>query len=167
MIRGKSDVKIMIGCLLRRTVGFALVWWVATEGNFTAWPLAVIAVAVTVAVSLRLLPPGSTPGLSLSGMAGFVGYFFRQSIRGGFQVSRLALQRQLQLRPAILELPVTLPTGLPRLLLIATLGLMPGTLGVRLEDDLLYLHVLDTGLPVVEETAQLSGHIARMLGVNR
>jgi len=60
---------------------------------------------------------------------------------------------------------LTLPQGLPRMLLTGTLGLMPGTLGVRLELDLLHLHVLDRGMPITEEVEQLAAHIARLFGV--
>lgn len=155
----------MIGCLLRRTVGFALVWWVAAEGNLAAWPLAVLAIAAAVAVSLRLLPPGRFSALPLAALLRFIFFFIRQSFRGGVQVSWLALQHRPQLQPTILALPVHLPQGMPRMLLTGTLGLMPGTLGVRLEKDLLHLHVLDHRMPITEETEQLAAHIARLCGV--
>lgn len=155
----------MIGCLLRRTVGFALVWWVAAEGNPVTWPLALIAVAAAVTVSLHLLPPDRFASPPLSALAGFGLFFIRQSFWGGLQVSRLALQRRPQLHPAVIAVPLTLPRGMPRILLTGTLGMMPGTLGVRLEDRFLYLHVLDHHLPITEETEQLAAHIARLSGV--
>lgn len=158
---------LFIACLLRRTVSFALFWWIAAEGSLIAWPMAAIAVAASVAVSLRLLPPGKTSTISMVGLVGFLGYFIKQSVLGGMQVARLALQRRPQLHPAILAVPLTLPPGLPRMLLTGTLGLMPGTLGVRLEDELLHLHVLDCGMPITEEAEQLAAHIARLFGVQR
>ena len=158
---------VFIASLLRRTVGFALVWGIAAEGSLNVWPLAAIAVATAVAVSLRLLPPGRTSTISVAGLAGFLGYFIKQSVLGGIQVARLALQRRPQLQPAILAVPLTLPPGLPRILLTGTLGLMPGTLGVRLEDELLHLHVLDRGMPITEEAEQLATHIDRLFGVQR
>lgn len=155
----------MTGCLLRRTIGFSLVWWGAAEGNLATWPLAVLAVTAAVVVSLRLLPPGKFSVPPVSALAGFGFFFIRQSFRGGLQVSWLALQRRPQLHPAVLAVPLTLPPGLPRMLLTGTLGLMPGTLGVRLEDTFLYLHVLDRRMPIAEETEQLAAHIARLCGV--
>ena len=155
----------MTGCLVRRTIGFSLVWWGAAEGSLAAWPLAVLAVTAAVAVSLRLLPPGRFAVPPVASLLRFILFFISQSFRGGVQVSRLALQRHPQLHPAILALPVSLPPGLPRMLLTGTLGLMPGTLGVRLEDTFLYLHVLDRRMPIAEETEHLAAHIARLFGV--
>lgn len=99
---GGIEMGLFIACLLRRTLGFALIWWIAAEGSLTAWPLAAIAVASTVTVSLQLLPPGKTSTISLVGLLGFLGYFIRQSVLGGVQVARLALQCRPQLHPAIL-----------------------------------------------------------------
>lgn len=155
----------MIVSILRRTVGFALVWWVVSEGSLINWPLALIAVAAAVTVSLRLLPPGRFSALPIPALLRFIFFFIRQSLWGGVQVSRLALQINPQLHPAILTIPLTLPQGMPRMLLTGTLGLMPGTLGVRLEEDLLYLHVLDLRMPIAEETEQLAVHIGRLFGV--
>lgn len=155
----------MTGYLLRRTVGFALVWLIAAEGSLASWPLAAIAVAAAVAVSLRLQPPGKTATINLIGLLGFLGYFIKQSVLGGVQVARLALQLRMQFQPTMVTLPLTLPPGLPRLLFSAILGLMPGSVGVRLEEDQLYLHLLDRQLPLADEADQLAAHIARLFGV--
>jgi hypothetical protein len=42
---------------------------------------------------------------------------------------------------------------------------MPGTVGVRLDDARLRLHVLDARLPVAEEARKLETLIARLFGV--
>ena len=157
----------MITSLIRRTTIFAVCWWIAVEGNLAVWPLALVGIGGATAVSLRLLPPSATPALSLRGLLLFTGFFVRQSLFGGLQVARLALQRRPCLDPALIELPLTLPPGLPRLLFTATLGLMPGTLGVRLGTTSLHVHVLDASLPIGREADILSGHIARLFGVPR
>jgi multicomponent Na+:H+ antiporter subunit E len=157
----------MRGSWLRRIVLFALVWWIIVEGRLDAWPLAVVGIGAATAASLKLLPPGRAPSLAFSGLLGFLCYFVGQSLLGGFQVARLALQVRPLLRPALIELPLTLPPGLPRLLFTATLGLMPGTLGVRLDKDSLLIHVLDAELPIAEKADVLAGHISHLFGVNR
>ncbi|MNF05208.1 hypothetical protein D3C80_2048860 [compost metagenome] len=53
------------------------------------------------------------------------------------------------------------------MLLLNTLGLMPGTLGVELTDDRLRIHVLDERLPILAEVKVLEAHIARMFGVSQ
>lgn len=155
----------MIASLLRRSTLFAIVWWTAAEGSLAAWPLALVGIAGATLASLWMLPPGATPRLSIGGLFAFLGYFIRQSLAGGWQVARLACRPRMDLDPGLLELPLKLPPGLPRLLFTATLGLMPGTLGVRLGEQTLFIHVLDRQLPVAEEAAALAGHIARLLKV--
>jgi hypothetical protein len=62
------------------------------EMGFIAWPLAAIAVASTVTVSLKLLLPRKNSIISLVGLLGFLGYLIRQPVLGEVQVARLALQ---------------------------------------------------------------------------
>ncbi|OGA99402.1 MAG: hypothetical protein A3E79_18425 [Burkholderiales bacterium RIFCSPHIGHO2_12_FULL_61_11] len=64
----------------------------------------------------------------------------------------------------MLELPLGLAPGLPRVLMAGVLGMMPGTVGVQLTGDRLRVHVLDERLPAAAEAAALQAHIARMFG---
>jgi multicomponent Na+:H+ antiporter subunit E len=154
---------IVLNALLRRGAGFAFLWWVLAEGSTVAWGLGAVAVAAGVAASLRLLPP--RPGtFSLAAFAAFVAFFLWQSMRGGLQVAAMALSPRPGLSPCMLDYPVALPPGPPRLLLVASLGLMPGTVGVRLDDDRLRLHVLDARLPAAAEAKALEAVIARLFG---
>jgi multicomponent Na+:H+ antiporter subunit E len=152
----------MTGSALRRAGAFALLWLIASEGNPAAWPLALLAIAGATAASLWLLPPKALPQLSPTGLARFLIWFIRQSLAGGIQVAWLALQPRPALRPALIELPLTLPPGLPRLLFTAALGLMPGTLGVRLHGDNLLVHVLDRQQPIQAE--ELAERVAAVFG---
>ncbi len=145
---------------LRRGGLFSLLWLISSEGNLSAWPLALIGVVSATAASLWLLPPKSLPPISLRGLLGFLGFFVRQSLAGGLQVALLAFRPRPPLRPAMIELPLTLPPGLPRLLFTATLSLMPGTLGVRLQGNVLLVHVLDHQQPLAEEAEHVARHVA-------
>jgi multicomponent Na+:H+ antiporter subunit E len=71
----------------------------------------------------------------------------------------------MDLAPALVEVPVTLPEGLPRVLLVNTLNLLPGTVSVRLDRDRLCLHALDARLPIAEEVRDVEARIARLLGI--
>jgi len=149
---------------VRRALLFTLLWWVLTEGRWEAWGMGLIAVAVATWSSLHLLPP-PRGHFALGGFLGFAGFFLRNSLRGGAQVAWLALRPHPDLRPMLLELKLALPAGGPRILMLNTLGLMPGTLGVRLDGDRLKVHVLDERLPVAAEARALEAHIARLFGV--
>ena len=154
----------MMRAALQRGLLFALLWWISVEGRQDAWGMGLLAVLAASAASLALLPPGKNriaPGAVL----GFLGFFVWQSAKGGMQVAAIALRPRLDLRPAMIELSLTLPPGLPRVLMAGVLGLMPGTVGVRLAGARLRVHVLDERLPVAAGMRRLEAHIARMFGV--
>ena len=102
--------------------------------------------------------------MRLAGLVGFLRFFLWNSLRGGMQVAGMALRGRAALRPGIIELRVTLPPGGARILLVNALGLMPGTLGVDLDDTILRIHVLDDAQPVVAETRALEASIAGVFG---
>lgn len=149
--------------VLRRALLFALLWWVLAEGRHDDWGLGALAVVVATWASLHFLPP-SQRSYALGGLLGFTGFFLWNSLRGGAQVAWLALRPHPDLRPTLLEFELALPGGAPRVLMLNTLGLMPGTLGVRLDGARLKLHVLDERLPTAAEARALEAHIARLFG---
>lgn len=154
----------MVSILLRGGL-FALIWWVLAEGHADSWGVGAVSIAVALAASLYLEPPG-TGRLSPLGLLGFVGFFLIQSLKGGTQVAARALRPRMDLAPALLEVPIHLPEGIARVLLVNTMNLLPGTLSVAILDDALRLHVLDARLPVVEEVRGAEARIARMLGLS-
>ncbi|MBN8473871.1 Na+/H+ antiporter subunit E [Sulfuritalea sp.] len=146
-----------------RGLAFGLLWWILAEGRLDGWLLGGVAVAAATWTSLKLQPPGKLP-MRLAGLVRFLRFFLWNSLRGGFQVAAMALRGRAALRPGIIELRVMLPPGEARILLVNALGLMPGTLGVDLNDTSLRLHVLDDSLPVVAETRALETSIAGLFG---
>lgn len=156
----------MIRAILQRSLLFALLWWVLTEGRADSWGLGVLAAFAALWTSLHLLPPGPRR-INLAGLLGYLGFFLRNSALGAAQVASMALRGRNSLQPAILEWKLGLPSGAPSVLLLNTLGLMPGTLGVELSVDLLRIHVVDERLPILTEVGVLEAHIARMFGVDK
>lgn len=154
-----------MGAILFRGMAFALVWWVLAEGRADSWGVGAVSVIAALAASLFLAPPGPDR-LSPAGLLAFAGFFLVQSFKGGAQVAAQAFRPRMDLAPALMEVPVTLPQGLARVLLVNTLNLLPGTVGVRLEGDRLCLHVLDARQPIAEEVRATEARIARMLGAS-
>lgn len=142
---------------------FALLWWILAEGRLDTWWLGAVGVAAATWVSLRLAPPGAR-GVRALPLLRFLGFFVWNSLRGGAQVALMALRPRPDLAPELLVLELALPPGTPRVLMLNTLGLMPGTLGVDLDAARLRLHVLDARLPVAAEARALEAHIARLFG---
>lgn len=153
----------MTRAILTRGLLFALLWWVLAEGRAGSWGLGAVAVVAATAASLRLLPPGAQ-GVSGPALLRFLGFFLWSSLRSGTQVAALALRPRLDLRPIMLERHLALPPGVPRLLMLNTLTLLPGTIGVSLDEARLRIHVLDARLPVAAELRALEAHIARLFG---
>lgn len=149
--------------ILPRATVFAALWWVIAEGSHDGWMLGTVATILAVWASLVLLPPGNAT-VSLSGFFHFLGFFVWNSVRGGLQVSWMALRGRNSLQPGLLEIPVTLPPGGAQVLLVNTLGLMPGTASVEIADQKLLLHVLDARLPIRAETRALEAIIGRLFG---
>ncbi len=142
---------------------FACLWWILAEGSNDGWLPGSVAVLAATWASVRLGPlvPIS---ISPTGLAIFLRFFLWNSIRGGIQVADMALRGPTALRPALIELSVNLPPGGERVLLVNTLSLMPGSVGVDLQGATLQLHVLDAGLPVVTDVQALEAAIGRLFG---
>lgn len=153
----------MSRALVLRGLSFVVLWWILAEGRTDGWLLGGVAVAAATWASLRLWPPATRP-IRLAGLPGFLRFFLWNSIRGGVQVAGMALRGRAALQPEMIELPVTLPPGGARILLVNALGLMPGTVGVDMGDTTLRLHVLDARLPVVAEARGMEMAIARLFG---
>jgi len=156
----------MMRAVLFRGAGFAFLWWVLAEGRPEAWGLALVAASAGLLFSFRLLPP-RPERISFIGLLAFAAYFLRHSVKGGLQVAAMALAPRPDLAPQLLEMPLVLPPGAPRVLMTAAIGLMPGTLGVCLEGDRLRFHVIDARLPAAAGAEALQARIARMFGVAR
>lgn len=154
----------MLRTIIVRCMFAIALWWILAEGRVDTWGIGAIAVVSAVLVSLRLLPV-SAGRVSFPGLAAFVCLFVWNSVRGGVQVALAAFHGRTALRPGILEMRLELPPGGGRILLVNTLGLMPGTLGVELDDDRLRVHVLDERLPIAEEAREIERAIGRLFKV--
>ena len=112
----------MIGSIVRRALLFAGLWWVLAEGRHDGWLLGGVAVMAATWASLRVWPAAPMT-LRFAGLLGFLRFFIVNSLRGGIQVAGMALRGRAALRPALIELTVTLPAGGERVLLVNALGL--------------------------------------------
>jgi len=148
---------------LIRGLSLSLIWWILAEGRADSWAVGIPSIGLALVASLYLSPPGNSL-FSMVGLFNFIGFFLLQSIKAGIQVARMTLQPRLDLSPALLEFKLTLPEGMARVLLVNTLNLLPGTLSVRIERDVLRLHVLDQRQPIEQEVRTTEMRIARVLG---
>lgn len=145
---------------------FCAIWWSLTGGHSDAWGvMGAVTIVAALVLSLMLTPPRASR-FSLAGLAGFAGFFILQSIKGGVQVALMALRPRLDLRPGLLEIPLRLQERTGQIFLTNVLSLLPGTLGIGLEDNCLHLHVLNRRLPVTRDVRRAEKWVARMLGMD-
>jgi len=150
--------------ILARTVLFAALWWLITQGRADAWLVGVPAVALAVFASERL-SSGALPRLSLIGLFGFLSLFLRESLSGGIDVARRTLEPNLRIAPGFSSYRLRIQDPRARVLLINCIGLLPGTLAADLDGDFAELHLLDVDNNPDPQIRQLEQAIARLFNV--
>jgi multicomponent Na+:H+ antiporter subunit E len=140
---------------------FLVLWWLLTDGAVSSWWIGIPAVLLAITMRTALGPPVV---LVWSELARFLFFFFRHSLRGGMDVARRAFQRNLSIAPGLYEYTMSLPSGLPQVMMANSVSLLPGTLSVEIEDNVLTVHVLDKHTDYLSELHAVESHIARMLG---
>ncbi|MCG5531635.1 Na+/H+ antiporter subunit E [Halorhodospira halochloris] len=73
-------------------------------------------------------------------LPGFVLFFVSRSFVGGLDVGYRALHPGLPVHPAWIRYKLSLPIGEPRVVMVAVVSLLPGTLAADLYSDELIIH---------------------------
>jgi len=150
----------MLPAIMKRTALFSAVWLALTGGAVDALAFGLPAVAASVWLSLRLLPP--VGALRLWRLALLVPGFLAGSLVGGIDVARRALSPRLTIRPGWVLHKTRLPGG-GRVALGGELSLMPGTLSAGCQDGYLLVHVLDRGAGFERSIPVEEHRIARVM----
>lgn len=161
--RGSAGNAALLRAFIVRTLLLAGIWWVLAGAATDAWLVGSVTVLLATAVSVRLQPPESRR-FSIPGATRFLAFFIVRSVKGGVQVAAMAFSRKPGLHPALLEIPLRLDDEAERIILAGTLSLLPGTLNVDLQEDRLYLHVLDHRMPIENEVRHAEEMVAQLFG---
>jgi multicomponent Na+:H+ antiporter subunit E len=145
-----------------KLVILALLWLVLSGGNKESWviggPVVLLATACSHMISGRVRHP-----LRPAALVRFLPFFLWRSFWASIDVARRALYpRALLLDPALVDFPLHLPVGAPRLFMANVVSLLPGTLSAELAGDRLRVHVLDTRTDFFEELQGLEARVARI-----
>jgi len=147
---------------LSRFAWFLVLWLVLIGADLADLPAGALSAALATWVSLLLLPPG--PGVrSPAGMARLALRFLLQSVIGGADVARRALDPRLPLRPGFVVYPVHFPPGMTRNVFTTLTSLLPGTVPTGEDNGPLVYHCLDVNQPVVPQLAAEEAALARAL----
>ena len=136
-----------------------LLWWVIADGAASSWWIGIPAVLLAITISTALVPQAS---IVWSEVPRFMLFFFVHSLLGGVDVARRVLQRNMSISPELYEYRMRLPSGLPQVMMANSVGLLPGTLSVELEKNVLSVHVLDKRTDFLAELETVESNIARM-----
>jgi len=148
--------------LLRRLAALSVIWLVLVNGAASSWWIGVPAVLLA---AVATLPKQSSVPVVWREVLRFIPFFLARSLSGGIDVAARALHRRLPLDPALIEYPMRLPSGLPRVVMANMVNLLPGTLTADLETNALQVHVIDRQAPFLEELGALEDAVARMFGI--
>ena len=114
-------------------------------------------------VSLRLLPAG-TGRLYPVALGTLALRFIWQSVVGGWDVARRALDPRLPVRPGFVAYAVGFPPGPARNVFTTLTSLLPGTVPAGEDGGNLLYHCLDVEQPVAAQLATEEAIMSRALG---
>ncbi len=156
---------------LRLAPVLAILWFVLSDGTASSWGFGLFAI-LTALGALHIMRPSrdaddpDTPRLRWLAVPRFALFFLWRSLLAGVDVARRTLSPSLPLDPAMLEVQTQLPPGPARVLLVATLSLLPGSLGVSVQDQQLTLHVLDRQTDVEGDVRLAERHVGALFGAS-
>jgi multicomponent Na+:H+ antiporter subunit E len=146
--------------VLLRLLVLAGLWWLLTGHDGYSWLMGG-PVIVALALWQPIVAGGSNGSLQLSRLLVFIPVFGWRTIIGSSDVAWRALNPRLPIDPVVYEYPLRLPQGSSaRVFFVNCLSLLPGTLTVWWEDDVLRVHVLTEGPQVKAELRELERQIA-------
>lgn len=133
--------------LVRRVLFFAVVWWILLGGSMGGWLIGLVAIPGA-AFASSLLGPSTPLRLRPGPILRFVLSFLIESLRSGADVARRALDPRLPLDPGFVDFSMRLRDDTSRVLLAATVTMLPGTITAKIRADSLVIHTVDTKMPV-------------------
>ncbi len=151
--------------LAARAALMALVWLGLNGTDWASWIVGAPVALAAAWLSARMLPASSWRW-SARGALSFAGFFLRESLLGGWDVSRRALSPSLPLSPSILAYAPRLPVGAPRWLFCGTVNLLPGTAVVAIEDGRILVHGLSSESHANAELHELEARVAALFGLS-
>ncbi|MEC8860555.1 MAG: Na+/H+ antiporter subunit E [Pseudomonadota bacterium] len=153
--QGLRIVRVLLWALV-----YTVIWTLLSSGQ--GWYIGIPVICLAAGVSYILQPPSLA--FRLQHLPSFIAYFVSRQLLGGIDVAKRSFQRDASSYAAWVHYPFTCPALNTRIGLSALIGLLPGTLGARIESDQLLIHVLDERLDWKNEVATLERHLSKLLG---
>ena len=147
--------------LTSKALVLVLIWFILNGTDGASWIIGVPTILLAVALA-SLIPKQETPAFHLAATTSFLPFFLRYSVVGAWDVALRALKPRMNLRPATLHYRTTLPRGLPSVIFADATTLLPGTLTMSMDDDVVTCHVLDVDADPAAGLNQLETKVKRL-----
>ncbi len=144
-----------------RFVLFGVLWLFLSGADIRGWPFGVAATLAAVWLHLRLAGADQRRLRPLA-VVRFIPYFVGLSILSGIDVMKRVLHPALPIDPALIDFPLHIDHEGGRVLLADCVSLLPGTISARLDPEVLLIHTLDKGLPVLSTVRDLERRIEEL-----
>ncbi|MFO7606061.1 MAG: Na+/H+ antiporter subunit E [Desulfurivibrionaceae bacterium] len=144
-----------------RFVLFGALWLFLSGANISGWPFGLAATLAAVWLHLRLAA-GDPRRLRPMAVLRFIPYFVGRSILSGVDVMKRVLHPAMPIDPALIDFPLHIDHEGGRVLLADCVSLLPGTISARLGREILLIHTLDKGLPVLSTVRDLERRIEKL-----
>lgn len=140
-------------------LAYLVLWYFLASGAGWAFGIPSAVLASLVAVYLRLQPWR----IRIRHLPSFLFFFLRSAVMGAADVARRSVQVRLPIAPAWVRYRFVASDSRVRLLVSAIIGLFPGTLASRIENDELHVHILDESVDWQSTTEKLEQKLMQLL----
>ncbi len=139
-----------------------MLWWILSGGSLESW---LIGGPLIVWTAWRSLVIWTALPFHSGALLRFMPFFVTQSLVAAVDVAMHALRPAMRLRPAMVRVPLRLPSGAPQVVLANVITLLPGTLSAELQAGQVVIHALDHELEVTDHVRKLEARVGTIFGL--
>lgn len=147
-----------------RAMLLAILWWSLAADAKWSWGFGAVIIFAATYLSLALTSRVYWH-VNIRATIRFLLYFFIESLAGGIDIARRVFNPMLPLHQGFIEYQVHLNTMASRVFFMNVISLLPGTLSVKLKDNILTVHVLDMNTPVIQSIQALELRISDLFSI--
>ena len=142
---------------------FLIIWIVLTNGDVSSLWIGLPATVLAVVTSIKLIPPLKW---NFNAFLKFIPFFFKHSLIGGFDVMWRVFHPTLPINPDIVRYRLRIAEGFAQDIMVDAISLLPGTLSVEVEDNVLIIHALNVENDIQREVSLIESHLSEIFYLN-
>lgn len=142
---------------------FLIIWIVLTNGDMSSLWIGLPAAVLAAITSIKLIPPLEW---NFNAFLKFIPFFFKHSLIGGVDVMWRVFHPTLPINPDLVRYRLSIAEGFAQDIMVDVISLLPGTLSVEVEDNVLIIHVLNVENDVQREVSLIEFHLSEIFCLN-